>query len=149
MAKTKRYSKRSKSRKVKRGGRKNNTALKMSQMVGGQETPQPAPAPSILNLNRLDEQSVKDAVQSFGDAARGLKSAVAQGVATVASLSSAVTAQGQALASLETSVNALDTAITGTNGLYSKILAGNPVFVQTPEPPAPRPAPAPAPPTAP
>lgn len=146
MAKTKRYAKKYKSRKVKRGGRKNNnTALKMSQMVGGQQPqPRPAPAPaSRLNLNSLDEQSVIDALQSFGDAARGLKSAVAQGLTTVDSLRDAVTAQRTAIVSLGSSADSLDRAITGTNGLYSKILAGNPTFVATPEPPAPAPAPIP------
>lgn len=144
MAKTKKFTKRSKSRKLKRGGRKNNTALKMSQMVGGQQ-PQPAPAPaSRLNLNELEEQSVIDALQSFGVAARTLKSAVAQGVATVGSLSAAVTAQGTALTSLQTSADSLDTAITAAGtGLYSKIIK-NGVFVMPPEP-APAPAPRPGP----
>ena len=147
MGKTKRYAKRSKSRKVKRGGRKNNnTALKMSQMIGGQQPqPRPAPAPaSRLNLDQLDEDSVIQALQSFGDAARTLKSAVTQGKDTVASLRDAVTAQGTALTSLELSAIALDNAITQpTSGLYSKIIK-NGTFVQTPEPPAPAPAPRPA-----
>jgi hypothetical protein len=163
MAKTKRYAKRSKSRKIKRGGRKtNNTALKVSQMlggtvsgtvggtvggavgvqVGGQPAPLPAPAPaSILKLANLDEQSVKTALQSFGDAALGLQDAVAQGVKTAASLLVAVEAQKEALDSLETSANSLATSITGTNGLYNRIVIAP--FVATPEPPAPRPAPAP------
>lgn len=112
MAKTKKNNKRAKSRKVKRGGRKNNTALKMSQMVGGQ-TPQPAPAPpSLLNLEQLNEQSVIDALQSFGEATRELKSAIGIGKDTVTSLSAAVTAQGTAFTSLEASVNSLDEAIT-------------------------------------
>ena len=144
MAKTKKNNKRAKSRKVKRGGRKNNTALKMSQMVGGQ-TPAPAPA-SRLNLDLVEEQSVIDALQSFGEAARELKSAIGIGKDTVTSLSAAVTAQGTAFTSLEASVNSLDEAITKpATGLYSKIIK-NGIFNPRPQPaaaPAPRPVPAP------
>jgi hypothetical protein len=45
------------------------------------------------------------------------------------------------LTSLQSSANALDTAITGTNGLYNKIVI-TPPFVMPPEPPAPAPRPA-------
>lgn len=159
MAKTKRYAKRYKSRKIKRGGRKtNNTALKVSQMlggtvsgtvggtvgvqVGGQPAPLPAPAPaSILKLANLDEASVKTALQSFGDASLGLQDAVAQGVKTAASLLLAVEAQKEALESLQESADSMASSITGTNGLYNRIVIAP--FVATPEPPAPRPAPAP------
>ena len=150
MAKTKRYAKRSKSRKIKRGGRKtNNTALKFSQMlggtvggtvgvqVGGQSVPAPAPA-SLLKLATLDEGSVKEALQSFGDASLGLQDAVAQGVTTVNSLLDAVQAQKEALESLETSADTLAESITGVNGLYNRLVVSP--FVATPEPPAPRPA---------
>lgn len=144
MAKTKRYAKRSKSRKIKRGGRKaNNTALKMTQMIGG-DPPAPAPVPaaaSLLKLSTLDEASVKTALQSFGDAALGLQDAVSQGVTTAESLQKAVAAQKEALDSLQTSADTLATSITGANGLYNKIVVAP--FVATPEPPAPRPAPAP------
>ena len=149
MAKTKRYAKRSKSRKIKRGGRKtNNTALKMTQMIGGDPpAPLPAPAPaSILRLANLDEQSVKVALQSFGDAALGLQDAVAQGVKTAESLFQAVEAQKDALESLQESADSMASSITGATGLYNKLVVAP--FVATPEPPAPRPAPAPAPPGA-
>lgn len=139
MAKTKRYAKRSKSRKIKRGGRKtNNTALKVSQMVGG-DIPAPAPAPaSLLKLATLNEASVKEALQSFGDASLGLQDAVAQGVTTVNSLLDAVQSQKEALQSLQISANTMATSIAGVDGLYNRLVVSP--FVQTPDPPAPRPA---------
>lgn len=146
MAKTKKYTKRSKSRKLKRGGRKqNNMALQTTQMVGGQAVggPQPAPAVALTRLGYLDEQSVITSLQSFGDAVLDLKAAVYSGYDTVASLESAVAAQKSALNSLKSSSDSLVSSVTGENGVYKKIVGTD--FVATPVSPAPRPAPRPAP----
>ena len=139
MGKTKRYAKKSKSRKLKRGGRKNNMALQTTQMVGGQSGSAPAPAPALTRLNYLDEQSVITSLQSFGDAVRTLQDAVNQGVTTAASLLDAVNTQKTALLSLQTSADRLNSSVTGSEGVYKKIVGTD--FVATPEP-GPSPAPA-------
>lgn len=148
MAKTKKHAKRSKSRRLRRGGRKsNNMALQMTQMIGGQVPPAPAPAPRIL-LGNYDEQSVKDSLQSFGDAVTTLKSAIDQGVFTSISLESAVKEQKAALLSLQTSAGTLVGSVTDNTtdssgkarGLFKRLVGSN--FVPTAEPPAPAPRPA-------
>jgi hypothetical protein len=148
MAKTKKNTKRSKSRRLKRGGRKNNMALQTSQMIGGQvgtqPQPRPAPAPaSITLLGTLDEQSVINSLQSFGDATKTLQEAVAQGKLTGNSLESAVKEQQSALNSLQAAADSLYNSVANpVSGLFKRIVGTT--FVATPEPPAPMPAPRPA-----
>ena len=163
MGKSKRHHKKmNKSKKIKRGGRKNNqnqiarlssqmyggspftynTILSNSVQSGGQANapaPRPAPAPaSLLNLGNLDEQSVITALQSFGDAANILQYAVSTGGDAAEKVKEAAEAQITAFESLKTSVETLYNAISGNDKLYMKIV-GSP-FIPGPLPPAPPPS---------
>lgn len=155
---TKKYLKKSKSKKIKRGGRKNNTmALQTTQMIGGQATqtqPVPAPAPtsaSLLKLDRLNEQSVIDSLTSFGDAVLTLRDAVVQGKATADSLQSAVATQQTAINSLKSSADILVRSVIGydasgnkvTDGVFQKIVVAP--FIPTPVQSVPIPSPSPSP----
>ena len=170
MGKSKRnYRKNNKSKKIRKGGRKNNqnqVARISSQMYGGSPfsyntlwggtsdvlnkqsggqaaAPAPgtiqAPAPaSLLNLANLNEQSVINALQSFGDAANTLQYAVLSGSNAASNVKAAATAQLDAFTSLNTSVTALYGAIANDNKLWNKIVGTT--FHPSPIPPAPAPA---------
>lgn len=146
MGKTKRIKKKSKTKKVKRGGRKQNMALQptqnmalqSTQMIGGVQKTQyggvgePPPAPLTL-LGTFDEQSVIDALQSFGEAAVGLETAVNTGAETSDALIDAVTTQETALKTLKEAAEKLKNSITNNvTGLYKKIVGSD--FVARPEP---------------
>jgi len=76
MVKSRRLIKRTlKTKRVKRGGRKNENynPIAVTQMQGGQTVaPRPAPA-SGLNIYTIDIVSLRDSLQSFGDAVYAFK----------------------------------------------------------------------------
>jgi len=155
MGKTKRFKRKSKTKKVKRGGRKQNMALQSTQnmalqstqMIGGLQRKQyggvgePPPAPLTL-LATYDEASVIESLQSFGDATVELERAIKTGAETSTALEDAVASQKLALDTLKVAVDQLNKSVTANTGasigLYKKIVGSD--FVETPQPPQPAPA---------
>lgn len=141
MGKTKRSKRKNKTKKVKRGGRKQNMALQTTQMMGGVQKTQyggvgePPPA-SLTLLGTYDEQSVIDALQSFGNATAELERAVKTGADTSVALKEAVEMQETALNTLKTVAETLNRSVTSNEvantGLFKKIVGTD--FVETPGP---------------
>lgn len=149
MGKTKRSKRKNKTKKVKRGGRKQNMALQTTQMMGGVKRTQhggvqktqyggvgePSPAPLTL-LGTYDEESVIEALQSFGNATAELERAVKTGADTSIALKEAVEMQETALNTLKTVAETLNRSVTSNEvantGLFKKIVGTD--FVETPGP---------------
>ena len=147
MGKTKRSKRKNKTKRVKRGGRKQNMALQTTQMMGGVQKTQyggvqktqhggvqktqhggvgePSPAPLTL-LGTYDEESVIEALQSFGNATAELERAVKTGADTSIALKEA------ALNTLKTVAERLNRSVTSDTGLFKKIVGTD--FVETPGP---------------
>lgn len=166
MTKSRKFIKRSsKTKRGKKSGRKNEdyNPIVMSQMQGGQAAPRPAPAPARLNIYSIDTISLRNSLQSFGDAVTAFKDTAQTGIDTfkipsglpspVAGSSSAYSllfAQKNSSTNLLASANNVLSAFYNTSstvvdgipagGIYRAIYGPSAVFVPTPRPPAAAPA---------
>ena len=176
MAKSRKYIKRTvKTKRIKRGGRKdeNYNPIALTQMQGGQSgagqsggNPSPSPAPgSGLNIYTIDTVSLRDSLQSFGDAVYAFKETaitdvetfeVPEGIpttpVTAGSLYALLLAQKSSADNLLTSANSVydafyNTRVVGSapvnsipgGGIYRAIYGNSAIFVPTPTSPAPAP----------
>ena len=168
MAKSRRYIKRSsKTKRGKRGGQKNEnySQFALTQMQGGQAAPAPRPAPAGgLNIYTIDTVSLRNSLQSFGDAVWAFKATAQTGVDTFQTPMGIPPAPGSGvtiyslLLSQKSSADILlqkandvmnsfyNTSATAVNGvppggIFRAIYGPTAVFVATPMPGAPTPAP--------
>ena len=167
MAKSRRYIKRSsKTKRGKRGGQKNEnySQFALTQMQGGST---PAPAPAGLNIYTIDTTSLRNSLQSFGDAVWAFKATAQTGVDTfqtpgavalpaaagpTVTLYSLLISQKSAADMLLQKANDVMNSFYNTNatavngippgGIFRAIYGPSMVFVATPMPGAPTPAPA-------
>jgi len=157
-----------KTKRVKRGGRKNENynPIAITQMQGGQEGGvAPAPAPSDgLNIYNMDGVSLQSSLQSFGDAVYAFVATAQTDVDTfktpnipttgvaAGTLYALLLEQKTSSINLQNSANAVMSAFYNTNstasngipagGIYRAIYGPSAIFVATPIPGSPRPAPA-------
>jgi hypothetical protein len=165
MAKSRRYIKRSsQTKRGKRGGQKNENynPILSTQMQGGQAAPRPAPAPAGLNIYTIDAVSLRNSLQSFGDAVYAFEDTAETGLDTFkiptgipnpeptsGASYSLLFAQKNSSANLLTAANNVVKAFYNTNsstvdgipggGIFRAIYGSSAVFVATPMPPAPPP----------
>ena len=150
MGKTRRKNQKLRSRRHKRGGKRNqqNYIPTLTTQItgggvqaGGSPAPAPAPAGPAVNIN-LDYPSVKTSLDTFGNAVYNLKSAMTTGNAAADLATAAATAQKTAMTSLVTAADSLWNAFAGmgvTRGLYRTILNRGEVYMPPPAAPAPAP----------
>jgi len=171
MAKSRKHIKRSvKTKRIKRGGRKdeNYNPIAVTQMQGGQSGTNPSPAPtpgSGLNIYTIDTVSLRDSLQSFGDAVYAFKETAVTDVetfevpdglpttpVTAGSLYALLLAQKSSADNLLTSANSVYDAFYNTRpvssalvngipggGIYRAIYGNSAIFIPTPVSPAPAP----------
>jgi len=164
MTKSRKFIKRgSKTKRGKKGGRKNEeyNPILLSQMQGGQvaPAPRPAPAPAGLNIYNIDTISLRNSLQSFGDAVTAFKDTAQTGIdtfkiptglpspiATSSPAYSLLFSQKNSSTSLLNAANDVMSAFYNTSstvvngipagGIYRAIYGPSSVFVATPRPPA-------------
>jgi hypothetical protein len=161
-----RKSNNSKTRRVKKGGQKRNQTNYNPSFVtqtagqnadpfsynsiftqkGGQSAPAPAPAnlscAQATNLPNLDETSLIESLQTYGDTVWAMQAAAKSAVDAATQATTAVGLQNDAASTYQSLVTQLAKAFygdstAGTKGLYKSITG-------TPYVPPPSPAPAPA-----